>query len=45
VRVPRLDISATEIRQRVANNQPIRYWVPDPVAACILGRGLYLKDA
>jgi nicotinate-nucleotide adenylyltransferase len=45
VRVPRLDISATEIRGRVARNQPIRYWVPDPVAACILAQGLYLKDA
>jgi nicotinate-nucleotide adenylyltransferase len=45
VRVPRLDISATEIRRRVAQNQLIRYWVPDPVAACILAQGLYLKDA
>ena len=45
VRVPWVDISATEIRRRVARGQSIRYWVPDPVAECILAQGLYLTDA
>jgi nicotinate-nucleotide adenylyltransferase len=45
VTVPRMDISATEIRRRVARRQSIRYWVPDPVAECISREGLYLKDA
>ena len=43
--VPRIDISATAIRMRVAAGQPIRYWVPDPVAAYIASERLYLRDA
>ena len=45
VTVPRVDISATEIRRRVAEGRPIRYWVPDPVAECIAADRLYLPDA
>jgi len=45
VRVPWVDISATEIRRRVARGQSIRYWVPESVRECIVTQGLYLKDA
>jgi nicotinate-nucleotide adenylyltransferase len=31
VRIPALDVSSTEVRERVAAGQPIRYLVPDPV--------------
>lgn len=45
VTVPAVDISATEIRRRVAEGRSIRYWVPDPVAECIAADRLYLPDA
>jgi nicotinate-nucleotide adenylyltransferase len=45
VDVPVIDISATEIRRRVAAGRSIRYWVPDPVAECIVADRLYLPDA
>ena len=45
VQVPVVDISATEIRRRVATGHSIRYWVPDPVAECIMADQLYLPDA
>ena len=37
----RIDISATEIRKRVASGQSIRYLVPDEVRAIIIADGLY----
>ena len=37
----RIDISATEIRQRVARGQSIRYLVPEPVLALIAIHQLY----
>jgi nicotinate-nucleotide adenylyltransferase len=37
----RVDISATEIRARVAEGQSIRGFVPDAVAAYIAAHGLY----
>lgn len=43
--VPGVDISATEIRRRVAAGHPIRYWVPEAVAECIASDRLYLPDA
>jgi len=43
VDVPAVEISATEIRQRVAEGRSIRYWVPDAVAEYIARRGLYRK--
>jgi nicotinate-nucleotide adenylyltransferase len=41
VPVTRLDVSATEIRRRVAAGQTIRYLVPEAVLALIEADGLY----
>jgi nicotinate-nucleotide adenylyltransferase len=43
VPAPLIEISATDLRQRVAAGRPIRYYVPDAVAAYVAERGLY-KD-
>lgn len=45
VRVPALDISATDIRERVRAGRPIRHWVPDAVAGYIASHRLYLDPA
>jgi nicotinate-nucleotide adenylyltransferase len=42
IEVPSIDISATEIRRRVQQGRPIRYWVPDAVAEYIVRHQLYL---
>jgi nicotinate-nucleotide adenylyltransferase len=42
IEVPRIDISATEVRRRVSRGQPIRYWVPDSVGEYISRHRLYL---
>ncbi|HEU4682523.1 MAG TPA: nicotinate-nucleotide adenylyltransferase [Gemmatimonadales bacterium] len=42
VEVPEIDISATEVRNRVARGQSVRYWVPDSVAEYIETHRLYL---
>jgi nicotinate-nucleotide adenylyltransferase len=39
--MPRLDISSSNIRRRVAERRPIRYLVPEAVAAYIDSEGLY----
>ena len=39
--MPRLDVSSSEIRQRVREGRPIRYLVPDEVARYIGAEGLY----
>lgn len=44
VDAPLIDISATDIRRRVAEGRSIRWRVPDAVAAHIHARGLY-RDA
>ncbi len=41
VEVPGLDISSSDLRQRVAEGRSIRYLVPDPVRDLIAQRGLY----
>ncbi len=38
---PRLDISSSDLRQRVAQGRPIRYQTPDSVVAYIETNGLY----
>jgi nicotinate-nucleotide adenylyltransferase len=45
IRVPAVDISATEIRRRVRDGRSIRYWVPDAVAEYITRHQLYLDPA
>jgi nicotinate-nucleotide adenylyltransferase len=39
--MPRLDVSSTLIRRRVAAGQPIRYLVPDAVADAVQRTGIY----
>ena len=39
--MPRLDVSSSQIRARIAEGRPIRYLVPDPVAEHIARRKLY----
>lgn len=39
--IPELEISSTELRQRVAEGRSIRYLTPEGVATCIEERGLY----
>jgi nicotinate-nucleotide adenylyltransferase len=39
--MPRIDVSSTLIRRRVAAGEPVRYLVPDAVAAYIEREGLY----
>jgi nicotinate-nucleotide adenylyltransferase len=43
--MPRIDISSSAIRRRVAEGRPIRYLVPDPVADAIARRSLYRTAA
>ncbi len=42
--MPRLDVSSTDIRDRVRAGRPIRYLVPDDVARLIGARGLYRTE-
>jgi nicotinate-nucleotide adenylyltransferase len=42
---PQLDISSTEIRERVAQGLPVRYLVSDVVSGYISAQGLYMRDA
>jgi nicotinate-nucleotide adenylyltransferase len=42
VPVPAIEISATQVRERVRTGRPIRYWVPDAVADYIGKHRLYL---
>ncbi len=44
VRMPEMDISASDIRRRVAEGRSIRYLVPEPVAEYIRRRALYLPS-
>jgi nicotinate-nucleotide adenylyltransferase len=39
--MPRVDVSSTMVRRRAAEGRPIRYLVPDPVAAAVERSGMY----
>jgi nicotinate-nucleotide adenylyltransferase len=43
--MPRIDISSSSIRRRVAEGRPVRYLVPDAVAQAIDEHGLYRQPA
>ena len=43
--MPRIGISSTMLRRRIARGQPIRYFVDDKVEAYIQHHGLYSHDA
>ncbi len=43
--MPRIDVSSSAVRERVARGRPVRYLVPDAVADAIAGDGLYLHPA
>jgi nicotinate-nucleotide adenylyltransferase len=43
--MPRIDISSSSIRRRVAEGRPVRYLVPDAVAEAIADQGLYRQPA
>ena len=40
---PQLEISATDLRQRVADGRPIKYQLPETVERYIYEQGLYKK--
>jgi len=40
--IPELEISSTELRQRVSDGRSVRYLTPSAVLTCIAERGLYL---
>lgn len=41
--MPRIDISSTDVRARLAAGRPVRWLVPDAVATAISERGLYTR--
>lgn len=41
VEVPRLEVSSTDLRERVADRRPLDYLLPPEVITCIRDRGLY----
>lgn len=41
VEVPRLEVSSTDLRARVADRRPLDFLLPAPVIDCIRRRGLY----
>jgi nicotinate-nucleotide adenylyltransferase len=45
VKAPLLEISATEIRSRIAAGKPFRYYLPEAVYKIIRERGLYSQDS
>lgn len=45
VEVPRLEVSSTDLRQRVVDGRPLDYLVPDAVLEVIRRRGIYADTA
>ncbi len=43
--MPRIDVSSSDIRRRVAEGRPVRHLVPDAVARAIADRNLYRTTA
>lgn len=41
VEMPRLDVSSTDLRQRVRDGRPLTFLTPDAVVSCITDRRLY----
>ena len=41
IAMPEIGVSSTAVRRRIAEGRPVRYLVPDAVAAMIAERGLY----
>lgn len=41
VTMPRLDVSSTDLRRRIANGEPVDFLVPAPALTVIRARGLY----
>jgi nicotinate-nucleotide adenylyltransferase len=41
VEMPRLDVSSTDLRERVATGRPLTFLTPDAVVSCIADRRLY----
>ena len=41
VEMPRLDVSSTDLRDRVATGRPLTFLTPDAVVSCIRDRRLY----
>ena len=45
VEVPRLEVSSTDLRDRVADGRPLDYLLPPAVIACVRERQLYERPA
>ena len=45
VETPRLEVSSTDLRARVADGRPLDYLLTPPVLDCIEARGLYVSGA
>jgi nicotinate-nucleotide adenylyltransferase len=43
--MPRIDVSSTLVRERVAEGRPVEYLVPDTVRAALAERALYRQTA
>jgi nicotinate-nucleotide adenylyltransferase len=43
VAVPRLDVSSSDLRQRLEEGRSVTFLMPDPAISCIRRRGLYAK--
>ena len=41
VRIPRLELSSSDLRRRLADGRSVKFLVPDPAIHCIRQRGLY----